>query len=63
MVMPIYDDNTDRRTFPYVNYALIAINVVVFFALQGGGTNEKFTYAFSCVPYARLMPILGDRPW
>jgi rhomboid family protein len=33
-----------------VTYALIAANVLVFFVFQGGGTNEKFTYAFSCVP-------------
>jgi len=50
MVMPLYDDNTGRRTFPYVNYALIAMNVLVFVVLQGMGTNERFTYAFSCVP-------------
>jgi hypothetical protein len=34
MVLPLWDDNSDRRTFPYVNYALIAINVFVFVALQ-----------------------------
>jgi membrane associated rhomboid family serine protease len=33
-----------------VTYALIATNVLVFFLLQGGGTNEQFTYSFSCVP-------------
>jgi membrane associated rhomboid family serine protease len=51
MAMPIYDDNTGRRTFPYVNYALIAINVFVFVVAQGGGGNDRFTDAFSCVPY------------
>jgi len=50
MILPIGDDNTDRRSTPYVNYLLIALNVLVFVLLQGLGTNEKFTYAFSTVP-------------
>jgi rhomboid family protein len=50
MIFPLYDDNTDRTTTPVVNYILIAINVLVFVFLQGLGTNEKFTYAFSTVP-------------
>ena len=50
MVFPLYDDNTDRTTTPIVNYALIAINILVFVFLQQFGTNEKFTYAFSTVP-------------
>lgn len=50
MVFPLYDDNTDRTTTPIVNYLLIGINIFVFVFLQGLGTNEKFTYAFSTVP-------------
>jgi len=50
MVLPIGDDDTDRRSRPVVNYALIAINVLVFVFLQGLGTNELFTYAFSTEP-------------
>jgi len=50
MVFPLYDDNSDRRITPLVNYAFIAINIFVFVFLQGLGTNEKFTYAFSTVP-------------
>jgi membrane associated rhomboid family serine protease len=50
MLFPIADDNTDRRTTPVVNYALILVNVFVFVFLQGFGNNEKFTYAFSTVP-------------
>jgi membrane associated rhomboid family serine protease len=50
MIMPIGDDNTGRTIRPWVTYALIAANVLVFFLFQGGGTNEKFTYAFSTVP-------------
>ena len=50
MVFPLYDDNTDRTTPPVVNYIFIAINILVFVLLQGIGTNDKFTYAFSTVP-------------
>jgi membrane associated rhomboid family serine protease len=50
MVMPIYDDNSDRLTIPVVNYALIALNVLVFLLPQGMGTNDKFTFAFATVP-------------
>jgi rhomboid family protein len=50
MVLPIGDDNTGRRSTPVVNYLLIAINILVFVFLQGLGSNERFTYAFSTVP-------------
>jgi membrane associated rhomboid family serine protease len=50
MVFPLYDDNSDRTTFPIVNYVLIAINILVFVFLQQLGSNDKFTYAFSTVP-------------
>jgi membrane associated rhomboid family serine protease len=50
MVFPLYDDNSDRRTTPFVNWVFIALNVVVFVFLQGLGNNDRFTYAFSTVP-------------
>jgi membrane associated rhomboid family serine protease len=50
MVFPIGDDNTGRIRTPYITYLLIAVNVLVFVFLQGLGTNERFTYAFSTVP-------------
>jgi rhomboid family protein len=50
MLFPIADDNTGRSTTPIVNYILIAVNVLVFVFLQGLGTNDKFTYAYSTVP-------------
>jgi membrane associated rhomboid family serine protease len=51
MVLPLYDDNSDRRIIPYVNYSLIAINVFVFVVLQNmGADNSWFTQAFSTVP-------------
>lgn len=50
MVFPLYDDNTDRTTFPYVNYAFIALNILVFVLLQKLGSDISFTYSFSTVP-------------
>lgn len=53
MVFPLFDDNTERRRFPIVNYAFIALNVFVFVILQQAGATpegDRFTYAFSCVP-------------
>ena len=49
-MLPIGDDDSDRRFAPFINYVLIAINILVFVFLQGMGGNEKFTYAFSTVP-------------
>jgi membrane associated rhomboid family serine protease len=50
MVFPISDDNSDLRSLPVVNYAIIAINVFVFVVFQGMGTNEQFTYKYATVP-------------
>jgi membrane associated rhomboid family serine protease len=51
MVLPLFDDNSDRRLTPYVNYSLIALNVFVFVVFQGmGDDNNWFTQAFSTVP-------------
>ena len=49
-MFPLGDDNNDRVITPYVNYAFIAINILVFVVLQGLGGNDAFTYAFSLVP-------------
>ena len=49
-MFPIGDDNSDRLIIPYVNYAIIGINILVFVLLQGIGSNDDFTYAFSLVP-------------
>jgi membrane associated rhomboid family serine protease len=50
MVLPLYDDNSDRTITPFVNYAIIALNIFVFVVLQGLGSNDQFTYSFSTVP-------------
>lgn len=49
-MLPLADDNRDRRTTPVVTYGLIAANVFVFVFLQGMGENDRFTLAFACVP-------------
>jgi membrane associated rhomboid family serine protease len=50
MVFPLGDDNRDRTTFPIVTIVLIALNVLVFVAFQGMGSDTDFTLAFSTVP-------------
>ena len=50
MVLPLYDDNSDRQSTPVVNYAIIALNIFVFVVLQQLGSNEQFTNSFSTVP-------------
>jgi len=50
MVFPVGDDNSDRRTFPFVTIVLLAANIFVFVVLQGMGANEKFTMAYVQVP-------------
>ena len=51
MVFPLFDDNSDRRRFPWVNYTFIALNVFVFVVLQEAGIeSNRFTYAWSTVP-------------
>ncbi len=49
-MFPIGDDNTDRTITPFVNYAFIGINILVFLLLQQIGSNDAFSYAFSLVP-------------
>src|SRR5262245_4196774 len=44
---PIGDDNTERRLTPFVNYTLIAINVMVFLYQQ---VHPEFTLGYSVVP-------------
>jgi membrane associated rhomboid family serine protease len=51
MILPIGDDNTGRSTSPFVNYVLIAANILVFVLFQGMGSDDnKFTYAWATVP-------------
>jgi membrane associated rhomboid family serine protease len=50
MVFPLFDDNSDRARTPFVNYALLAANILVFVFLQQLGNNDQFTLSFSTVP-------------
>lgn len=49
-MFPIGDDNTGVTITPVVNYLFIGVNILVFVLLQGIGSNESFSYAFSLVP-------------
>jgi membrane associated rhomboid family serine protease len=57
-MLPIGDDNSQRRLFPIVTYALIALNVFVFLLELAGG--DSFIYTWSFIP-ARFLssPIDG----
>jgi membrane associated rhomboid family serine protease len=45
-MMPIGDDNSARRTFPLVTYALIALNVLFFLVELSGGDPFIMKWAF-----------------
>jgi membrane associated rhomboid family serine protease len=49
-MFPIGDDNSDRTITPYVNYLIIALNVIVFVFLQGLSGDNVFTYSYAAVP-------------
>jgi len=57
-MLPIGDDNTSRRTVPLVTYALIALNVLFFFAELSGG--EAFIGKWAFVPGRFLANPFGD---
>ena len=50
MIFPIGDDNYDRTIAPFINYLLIAINILVFVLLQGATGENRFTASFATVP-------------
>ena len=50
MLLPIGDDNRDRRITPIVNYILIALNIFVFIYWQQWGSDMGFTFAYATVP-------------
>ena len=57
-MFPVGDDNTGRRTFPYVTYGLIAANVLIFLVELAGG--DAFVEAWSFVPVRFLTNPAGD---
>jgi membrane associated rhomboid family serine protease len=49
MLLPIGDDKTGRQTTPYVNYLIIAINIVVFLIELSQG--DSFINGYAAIPY------------
>lgn len=49
-MIPIGDDNSDRHRTPFINYLLIAANILVFVLYQRMGANVDFTMGYSAVP-------------
>jgi membrane associated rhomboid family serine protease len=50
MFLPIGDDNRDRNITPFVNYLLIAINILVFVFWQDMGNNLDVLFSYATVP-------------
>ena len=57
-MFPIGDDNTSRRTVPVVTYALVALNVLLFFGELSGG--DAFIEKWAFVPTRFLANPFGD---
>jgi membrane associated rhomboid family serine protease len=58
-MFPISDDDSQRRSFPVVTYALIVLNVLVFLLELGGGDQfiEKWAFIpsrFSADPFGQV---------
>jgi membrane associated rhomboid family serine protease len=50
MLIPIGDDNRDRRIVPIVNYLLVLFNIFVFIYWQKWGQDVTFTFSYATVP-------------
>ena len=59
-MLPIGDDNSGRRTFPVLTYALIALNVLFFMVELSGG--DAFVRQWAFVPRRFLANPAGDLP-
>jgi membrane associated rhomboid family serine protease len=49
MLFPLGDDNTDRKTTPFVVYGLIAVNALVWMLQLSWG--EAFTVGYAAIPF------------
>jgi membrane associated rhomboid family serine protease len=50
MLLPLGDDDRDRRITPIVNYILIVLNILAFIFWQDLGNNISVTFGYSTVP-------------
>lgn len=57
-MIPIGDDNSQRRLFPIVTYALVAINIFVFFRELTGG--DRFIEKWAFIPTQFLANPAGE---
>jgi membrane associated rhomboid family serine protease len=57
-MLPIGDDNNGRRTFPFVTYGLIVLNVLFFWVEMNGG--DAFIMKWSFVSSRFMANPLGD---
>ncbi len=57
-MLPIGDDNSSRRTFPLVTYALLGLNILFFLVELGGG--DAFIEQWAFVPRRFLANPGGD---
>jgi len=48
-MFPLYD-SSERKRFPIVNYAFIALNIFIFFVQFSSGNFERFVYEFGFIP-------------
>ena len=46
-MIPIGDDNSQRRVFPFVTWLIVAVNVIVFLFELSGGDNFIYTWSFT----------------
>jgi membrane associated rhomboid family serine protease len=60
IMLPIGDDNSTRRITPVVTYALIALNVLVFFLELNNG--DAFINRWAFIPTRFLSNPVGDLP-
>ena len=49
-MLPLGDNNSDRKLTPYVNYILISVNIAVFILLQKLGSDTDFLISYSAIP-------------
>lgn len=53
-MLPLGDDNSKRRIVPYVTYALIVVNIIVYFIEISSPDPVRFVYEWGTVP-AQIM--------